>query len=68
MSSAFTKQLCDEVSRRWWQREAEATARALDQLRKSDWFPSTWETSRGAGSPLGTSFARPANETQKDQH
>jgi hypothetical protein len=62
VSSKFTQQLCDEVSRRWWQQEAECTAQALDQLRKSDWFPSTWETSRGAGSPLGTGFAKPAAE------
>jgi hypothetical protein len=32
MSSKFTKALCDKVSRRWWQQEAERTAQALDQL------------------------------------
>lgn len=66
MSSKFTQQLCDEVSRRYWQREAEATAKAMDHLRKADMFPSTWETSRGAGSPLGTGFAKPA-ATEKER-
>ena len=65
MSSKFTHQLCNEVSRQFWQREAEATAQAVEQSQREDMFPSYWESSRGCRSPLGTGFARPAAETEE---
>jgi hypothetical protein len=64
MSSAFTKALCDAITRQFWQREAEATKQAVEQSQREDMFPSTWESSRGCRSPLGTGFARPAAEKE----
>jgi hypothetical protein len=64
MSSKFTHQLCDEVSRRWWQQTAEITKQAVEQQAKDRMFPSTLESDRGCGSPLGTGFAKPAAETK----
>ena len=63
MSSNFTKALCQSVAEEWWRKEAIRTAEAMDQLRKSDWFPSTWESDRQAVSPLGGT----AVETAKEQ-
>jgi hypothetical protein len=63
MSSKFTQQLCDTVAREWWQREAELTKQAMDQLAKERMFPSSWGSGRQAVSPLG-GVARPAADKE----
>jgi hypothetical protein len=59
MSSNFTKALCASVADEWWRKEAIRTAEAMDQLRKADRFPSTWESDRQAVSPLGGQALQP---------
>jgi hypothetical protein len=45
------------------ERHFERVKRSTEQQRMAEaWFPSTLEGSRGAGSPLGTGFAKPAEE------
>jgi hypothetical protein len=65
MSSNFTKQLCNEISRQFWQQTAEITKQAVEQQAKDRMFPSTLESDRGCRSPLGTGFAKPAAEKER---
>jgi hypothetical protein len=48
-----------------WARHQEALRLGLQEMHKADMFPSTVEGSRGAGSPLGTGFAKPAAEQKE---